>query len=190
VANEGHKTLTDRHALGLYVIWLEKEQRNNRRGMSNEEICVAVRKELTRTKKSLDGTSLANVKKNIEALLNWKPTHLLLRDRAGNEPFLYRLPKGALVTMATTARMLIELDNDDAASVERRAFTKRMLQLEMQNSDTKNSLTEQEIDEQIDYCRGTEVPYILQDDKGFIKTTERIYKERAFLERISTHCPS
>jgi len=172
--------MTKQQALILFVVWKDK-QSNQSRGMTNIDIQKALRANAPRSGK---GTSLPNVKKIIQQLRDWKPTPLLLSFRAGRESKIYRLPKDDMVTWATSARLLLALETDSRGTVERKAFVQRMTLLHMKNPETGDILTAEEIDKQIDYCRDRHFPYVEEDSKGFIKATDRVLSERAFLEKI------
>jgi hypothetical protein len=173
--------MTRQQALILFVIWKDK-QSNRSRGMTNVEIQKALR--AARSSESQQGTSLPNVKKIIHQLREWQPMPLLLAFRAGRESKIYRLPKDTMVTWAASARLLLSLESDSRGTVERKAFVQRMVALRMKNPDSGEILTAEEIEQQLDYCRDRHSPYIEQDSNGFIKATDRVMRERAFLDLI------
>jgi hypothetical protein len=181
MAERAQRVLTEEQARVLFVVW-EDKQTNRSRGMTNVEIQKVLRP--GHSTKKVPGTSLSNVKKILSILTKWESEPLLTPSRRGKEHRVFQLPKDTMITWATSARMLLLLDSDRAGTVGRSVFVARMLQLGMKNPDTGQSFTKEEINAQIDYCRDRRDPYIEEGAQGFIKTTDRVNRERAFLEKI------
>lgn len=172
--------LTEQHAQVLFVLWKDEKKRQSR-GITNTDITEALQASFKRPR----GQSLANVKKIVHQLQNWQPTPLLLSFRAGRERTNYRLPKDTMVTWAATARLLIILEDDSRVAVSRSTFVQQIAMLYMKNPDTGEALTVEEIEQQIDYLRNRQFPYIDEDGRGYIKATDRVVQERPFLELLA-----
>jgi hypothetical protein len=110
---------------------------------------------------------------------------LLVRHRVGRESAVYQLPEETMVTRPTSALLLLSLESESRGPVERGAFVQRMLRLALKSSDSGKPLTGEGIEEEIDYCRDRGLPYIQADNKGFIQVTDRVFRERTFLEMIA-----
>ena len=184
VQNSALPVMTKQEANVLFVVWKDK-QSNRSRGMSNVEIQEALRK--STSPGSDEGTSIPNIKKILQKLREWQPTPLLLAFKAGRERKIYRLPKDTMVTWPASARLLLLLESDSRGTVERKVFAQRTVLLQMKNPDTGEAFTAEEIDQQIDYCRDRHFPYIEEDSKGFIRATDRVLREQAFLEKIDEY---
>jgi len=62
-------------------------------------------------------------------------------------------------------------------------FVQKILQMNMLRPNTEEHLTQLDVETQIAYCRDLPFPYILEEQQG-LKTTERVNREREFLEMI------
>lgn len=183
VTGSDYKVLTTVQALVLYVVWRGRRSGTHRPGMTNLEVQKVVETEYARSGKT-KGASLPNIKKIIASLEEWRPTPLLVSARAGNHPAVYRLPKDTTITWAPSARMILLLENDSRGIVPRSVFVEGIVKLGLVNPETKQPLTMEDVEGQIDYCATREFPYVVETGSRLIKATDRVNSEREFLELI------
>src|ERR1700761_2137481 len=194
MSDSDYKTLTEAQALVLFVVWLARNKTksglplNGRNpeavaGLTNFQIREAVAKYYVGSGKPR-GYSLPNIKIYIKHLVQWKPTPLLVpMARAGKEAIVYSLAREQLVRRSPIASMLLHLEDDYDGPIQSASFQREIEQKQMKNSDGTD-FSGEKIDEALSICKKPPYPYLTEDTDGYLTTTDRVGRERRFLELI------
>jgi hypothetical protein len=173
--------LTPLQAEILFIIWQSLTE--GHRGPTMKDISLELSKRGMKR-------SLTQIRRAMESL---EQRRMLERFRIGRAPSRqggltpsgFRLAEEALITRPASARMLLNLYDAADFREDRKRFVAETASIGLVDRLTARPLTESEIERQIEYCLGLDDPYIEQDDDSSISITERVIRERPYLEKLA-----